>query len=261
MLIINRKNGEKEEISLVIKFQTEENIKKLQSGDIYTNNLKYFIDLERESGQVGIGDKDEAALLISNIVDLKFSDTETGQDIPIEKAIFGELGNKVCLGKTDARIQVDDYTKTPVLCLLGINKQELSVVDGGLVLTFDDDKINKIKKEFEGYTHALIIEPASFTKRIIDTAKTKGIHAEMDYIKYYNPNINQAERMNDYGSIRRAFWKKEYFKSQNEFRIAFDNSPIEHGEVLMNIGDISDISIMLDIETLLNKKFELKVHR
>ena len=59
MLIINRVNGEKEEIALIIKFQTEKNIKKLQSGDIYTNNLKYFIDLEQKSGQVGIGDKDE----------------------------------------------------------------------------------------------------------------------------------------------------------------------------------------------------------
>lgn len=261
MLIINRENGDIEEILLLIKFQTEANIKKLQSGDIYTNNLKYFIDLERESGQVGIGDKDEATLLISNITDLKFSDLETGEDIQIEKAILGELGRKVCLGKTDARIQVEDYTKTPVLCLLGINKQELNVVDGNLVLKFDDDKINKIKKEFKGYTHALIIEPASFAKRIIDTAKTKGINAEMDYIKYYNPNINQSERINDYGSIRRAFWKKEYFKSQKEFRIAFDNIFIEHGQILINIGDISDISIMLDVETLLNKKFELKVHR
>lgn len=258
MLVIESENGDKHEIALLIKFQTEENIKKMQQGYIYTNNLKHYIDLEEKEGKIGIGDRDEGTLLL-NDVDCKFRDTATGEDIPIERIFFGEKGEQIKIKVKGIRIQLDDDIKTPVLCLVGINKNETKNIDGNLILDFDDKTISKLREEFGGYTHALVIEPENFTKRLIEECEKQNIHPNLDFVKYYDPKINQGERVNDFNTIKSVFWKNDSFKNQKEFRVAFGNKHIESGQVLMNLGDISDISIMVDINTLLSKEFSIKI--
>ncbi|WP_339078721.1 hypothetical protein WIS01_13120 [Clostridioides difficile] len=62
-----KSDNEREDVCLLIKFGTKENLEKLKKGEIYTNNLKYFIDLEEKYGKVGIGDRDESTLLFNKV--------------------------------------------------------------------------------------------------------------------------------------------------------------------------------------------------
>lgn len=258
MLILDNEDGTFDEIALFIKFGTKKNIESMRSGNIYTNNLKYFIDLEDKYNQVGIGDKDEATLLL-NDTKVQFKNSKTGEELSIGKIFFGQDIPEDVFGNIVVRNQIDEHTKVPVLCLVVVNKNDLINVGEDLILRFTDEVISRFKSEFKDYTHALVISAGDFAKRIKDTSKSININAQMDYIKYYDPNINQQERVNDYFTWRRALWKKDYFKDQNEFRIIFDNSLIEEGQVLMNIGDLSDISLIYEIDEILNKDFALKV--
>lgn len=259
MLKITKENGEIEEISLIIKFGKEEHIDSLRKGDIYTNNLKYFIDLEKSYGDVGIGDRDEATLLLSD-VDLKITECETGKEVSLGYFMFGSAGDGIKFNNNTIRVQLDDHIKMPVLCLSGINKEELKEIGGNYVLQFSESEIDKLKEEFKDYTHALIIHAGPFIERIDKASIEKGINIYYGYVSYYDPSINQDERVRDYESIKRAFWKKEYFKSQKEFRIAFDNVSIDNGKVLINIGDLSDISEKIKISELLDKDYCLSVY-
>ena len=259
MLRIKQDNGEIEEISLIIKFGKEEHIDSMRNGNIYTNNLKYFIDLEKDHGDIGIGDRDEATLLLNN-VDLKITEVDTGKEVSLGHFMFGSSGEGVKFNNNTIRLQLDEHVKMPVLCLSGINKNELKQTDSKYILKFSEDEINHFKEEFKDYTHALIMHAGPFIERISEAADAIGTRIYCGYVSYYDPSVNQEERVDDYNSIRRAFWKKDLFKNQKEFRVAFDNKTIESGKVLINIGDISDISEKVTINELLDKNYSLTVY-
>ena len=41
---------------MLMKFGTEENLTKLQSGQLYMKNLKYYVDLEKAKDDEDVGD-------------------------------------------------------------------------------------------------------------------------------------------------------------------------------------------------------------
>ncbi len=49
----------------LIKFQSAERIKSLREGHLYAKTLQYYRDLERETGDDGIGDEFEAMLHVN----------------------------------------------------------------------------------------------------------------------------------------------------------------------------------------------------
>ena len=42
--------------SMLMKFGSEENLQKLQAGQLYMKNLKYYVDLEKETEDEAVGD-------------------------------------------------------------------------------------------------------------------------------------------------------------------------------------------------------------
>lgn len=47
----------KEGWSMLMKFGSEENLKKLHAGQLYMKNLKYYVDLEKTTDDEAVGDK------------------------------------------------------------------------------------------------------------------------------------------------------------------------------------------------------------
>ena len=43
--------------SMLMKFGSEENLKKLQKGQLYMKNLQYYVDLEKATDDEDVGDK------------------------------------------------------------------------------------------------------------------------------------------------------------------------------------------------------------
>lgn len=90
----------------------------------------------------------------------------------------------------------------------------------------------------------VITKPTDFIKRICTALKS---NLDIDFVKYYDPKDESKESFS-------VFEKQSTFAYQNEFRIAAnlkDDKPI-------CIGDIKEISRLLDASELMNFKYKVQ---
>ena len=57
----------KEGWSMLMKFGSEENLKKLQAGQLYMKNLKYYVDLEKTTDDEAVGDKYDGQMVLQDV--------------------------------------------------------------------------------------------------------------------------------------------------------------------------------------------------
>lgn len=72
--------NELKKLSLFVKFTKEEYVNDILDGNLYMNNFKYFIDLEKKKRIKGQGDKFEAAF-VTRAVDLRIIDPRTKKSL------------------------------------------------------------------------------------------------------------------------------------------------------------------------------------
>ncbi|MDX5658763.1 hypothetical protein SIM64_02105 [Clostridioides difficile] len=82
----------------------------------------------------------------------------------------------------------------------------------------------------------------------------------MGCVKYSNSKINELEEIKDFDTYKRAFWKDDSFEKQKEFRVVFMSERINQGKNLINIGDLSDISLKIRKEDIFNERFKLELN-
>ncbi|MCC0660682.1 hypothetical protein KGF45_10355 [Clostridioides sp. ZZV14-6154] len=258
MYIGNLRNHKKFESDILIKFSEEKHVDSLALGNIYTNNFNYFIELEKQSKIKGIGDKDEQALEIVGI-NIKNIERIDNIETDIDKQIFDKSIKEIFKGaKGKLRFESSEYDKkTPMFCTMRISKNELLEKKG---LIFSKEEIQSLKKDFEKYTHALIIDENNFKERMYKCCKNNNIDVIMDCVRYSNSKINELEKIKDFNTYKRAFWKDDSFEKQKEFRVVFMSERINEGKNLINIGDLSDVSLKIRKEDIFNERFKLELN-
>ncbi|ADL51379.1 hypothetical protein [Clostridium cellulovorans] len=89
---------------IFIKLGSKERLENLQkTGRLYMKNLKYFINLEKETGEKGRGDEQEASQLI------------------IKKHELFINGEEVEIGPPPGIIRDEKYLNSPIFCLMHRN--------------------------------------------------------------------------------------------------------------------------------------------
>lgn len=239
-----------ENIAFFIKFGKEEHINSLYEGNIYTNNIDYYIKLEDISGEVGVGDRTELSTKISNIENMTFTNNETGERIFLPN-ILGNLEIH----------PTEEEKKMPVFCITAIRKDELLEDEEGAYFSFNKIDIDKLKKDFKDYTHAILIDPTYFVEKISLASEKEKKCVDMNMINYYDPGINQENRINEITTHKKAFWKDNRFKSQKEFRIIFYEESIDNGLNLLNIDSLQDVSMIINKDEILDDQFKLRFNR
>lgn len=237
------------QILFFMKFGKRVNIKKLQDGEFYANNFKYYIKLEEKTGQKGAGDKEENALVVSN-AQIQMFDTKT---------------DKLFLrGSANVTIRNPEEELIPVFCMRYIDINDLkgiSLKDGimSATLEFSTDDINYFKREF-GDT-VLFISPVDFLNRLTESINLQKSKTDIvtGKVKYGNYAVNYHKRIESFTKniSDKFFWKNEkYFMRQKEYRIVFPNLRVnDHFDV--NIGSIKEITKLCDVDELNNKKFKI----
>lgn len=107
----------------------------------------------------------------------------------------------------------------------------------------DTYKIDSKMLKF-GESALIITKPLEFLERLIGKIES---NYDMDHVSYYDncPMVNGKYEI---------FQKQKTFEYQNEFRIAANL--IEDNSVF--IGDITDISILLDSQSLLELEYKIQ---
>ncbi|PGL58489.1 hypothetical protein [Bacillus cereus] len=254
-------NKYKDWIALYIKFSpyTDSLIK----GDLYMNNLQYYINREIETGDRGLGDKLEASVFMSGLnfrVEKtgKVPSEDTGANYTIRFEGDTDLGIKLetsldvpetkglPLEGTGANLKLrfDSDAKKPAFCLFSVTIDNMTIVDENekfyiAELDYTSEEKEKMIREFGN--EMLVIDPKYFSDRVEKAFLEKGYELVHRKIRYDDYSVNTIERLESYKNNDFFFWKDKYFEYQNEYRFVIPN--VETDEpIIVNIGDISDIS-------------------
>lgn len=213
----------------LIKFQNEDKIFKLRQGIVYANKLSYYRKLEEETGDMNVGDSFEAMIHVNEAI---IRCPETGE----EELLHDELIRT---------IHSDDY----VFCLFAIypNSSEYSFTD-----------IQKKELLSFGDTALIITDSDEFISRVKSAAKKEGYQVTFKAVQYYEPSIDNANIIFDiYRDISNiAFWKRDHYSYQQEGRFVFSNGDMSLDHLELYIGDISDISEVVSVESALSARVE-----
>ncbi|WP_232699434.1 hypothetical protein [Brevibacillus daliensis] len=237
-------------IYMFVKFQNnKDHLLSLQKGQLYMNNGRYFAELEKKSGTKGIGDKYELSQVM-NKVSLSFHHSETSE------LLFEAEADVLS-------ISMNAYMTKPLFCITQIDSQSLKIVkeyEESVDCQFDfgENDIEQLVKDFGEY--ALIISPGPFKERLNKALIDQGLLAHQGKISYVDYKVNSVERLESYHEFdpNHFFIKDLSFSHQREYRIVLASVDSEEPFVL-DIDDLTDISILIETRDLFSGNFSLKI--
>ncbi|MGG1481449.1 hypothetical protein ABE402_11150 [Bacillus smithii] len=215
------------------------------------NNLETYINMEKESGKKGMGDKFEAAHVLTG-VSVKMYDPNTNELIA-----SGTSSN--------LHFRINGDEKRPIYCMFAIDGSVLDVVGEDdefyhAKINLSDDQIERLINEFG--EQMFLVDPKAFIERVTAVFDENGYSYRAGLVRYDDYGVNSSKRLESYRKQDTDiyFWKDEFFEYQNEYRIVLTDQEIEE-PLIVNIGDISDISISFKASEFFNGKFELHIKK
>ena len=213
----------------LIKFKSKEIIDSLRSGKIYLNSLKWFRDYENDNGDMVIGDSFEGMIHISE-----------------GELLIPSISEHTHLEK---RLINTSATNSYVFCMSCIHPQNES---------FKYSELQKQDFREFGDTALVILDSEEFLKRIEAEATKQGYKIYFNEVRYYNPDVDDIARWSSLkqGMHNVAFWKREEYRHQQEFRMVILDDGQGQDHIELEIGDISEISMVFPIDKILNAEFK-----
>lgn len=217
-----------------LKFGKKENLEKLQTGNIYMKEAKYFRELETMSGMVGMGDK--------------YDSCTVQRDVPI-------WINGVKIPNADWFVGTNTMDeKTPIFCCTCLKEKDFIydslkkeyVVDSTIF------NIEKLKKNFGEFV-LVIPYPEFFVGRINKYCKMNDLDFRFKEVTYVDYNDKDKSWLQEYKNDLSHFFIKEKskFMEQKEFRMLLANVFTEEQKdyYCMNIPEgFEDFTMILPTE-------------
>lgn len=225
------------ELTVFIKITRDIYVPDFQSGKLYMNNLKYYVDLEKETQKRGIGDIREASL--ANIYK---------HELFIQ--VNGEERRKIPIGPAPGIIYDNEALFHPVFCSIGKVFVLDKINDKQYVgeISLKREEIEDFIDGTNSYKAIVVFNVIEFLERIYATAYKLKIAGKHGFIKYRDikfPNVIDGKWILD-----DTFTKDIRFKNQSEFRMEL----FTHAEqaFVLDVGDLHDVSIAIECEKLLS---------
>lgn len=227
---------------MLMKFGSEKNLQKLRNGQLYMKNLQYYVDLEKATDDEAVGDKYDGQMVLEN-VKITMYDYETGAFVAQMDAPTASMN----LG----------YLKCPVFCMFMFdyrNHTEEELIDDTLKVRyqFTEEQVEKMP----GFgSHVLIVKNGNeFMERIKNGLLREGYGYTRDFVNYHDGNRIDHLREVAADDKRIAFWKRQKYSYQQEYRILVHTQVEDH--LCVDIGDLSDITELIPTSVLLNTYME-----
>lgn len=212
----------------LIKFQSAERIKSFREGHLYAKTLRYYRDLEKETGDDEIGDEFEAMWHINEGF-LRFPDT--GETISLNDTLIPTANS-------------NDF----VFCIFGI-------YPALNLFAFTDEQKEKMLSF--GDTALIVLDSEELIRRVFSAAEKAGYEPHFGPVQYFNPAEDNANMIISAlkGMWNIAFWKRDKYTYQQEGRFVFTPGNGED-HIELDIGDISDITAVLPSKIILTAMVE-----
>ena len=222
-----------------MKFGSYSNLKKLQSGKLYAKKLQYYVDLEKETGSTDKGDMFESKQIIYNA-----------------KICLKDLHTSKTFETRADHIEIDyGYTEYPVFCMFLLDERNY-IRGSNSIYRYRFSSEQKDKMKNFGDSVLIIHDNDKFFNKVYNAAIRERIDFKRGLVKYYNIANDDnylIDTTND--RLMAAYWKRNIYSYQQEYRFLFKKSVEDHLEI--DIGNISDISCILNSNQVLKSEIEL----
>lgn len=219
-------------IHAIIKFGNRKWMDEFQKGKIHFKQLKQFQDFEKKHDNAKRGDKYEGAHMVLSPAQ--------------NKIVIGnyELDSNDLVGPI--RTYKNSSSKNPIFCLYTLTEE---IVES--FLTSNRTFLIDPKVQTFGDTAVYITDFKEFLNRFESALnKQLGIGYSRGLVEYVDVNEVNGE----WG----AFRKPREYDFQSEYRLLI-NSPINDPSIDLDIGDISDITISMPIESIQSIELQTKL--
>ena len=197
-------------------------------GDLYCNRLKYFRHQENDMQR---GDRFEASMVYppDSLLTLSNTNLKTGESVTWTIPP-GDLAANIWL-------RPNAYDHLSLFCMYAVDFRDLRK-------TPNNDAIRTVElpeKLWEFGEHAVVVfDVPTFIQRVERAALARNYKFYRSRVVYYDPILGLPDvPLNE--SL--AFFKRNQFAHQKEFRFAFNNSIAGNNAITVSIGNISDIAI------------------
>ena len=216
----------------LIKFTPTERVDGILKGNLYMKRCQYFRDKEKETSDDTVGDALEA---LWHINEAYIFIPDTG-----EFHVLKDTGIQTT--------RSNDF----VFCMFGIGKSKDQ-------FSFTEKQKTEIKKF--GDSAIVITDTGELRNRIMNAANERNLQVRCGYVSYYDNAVDSAETLvpiiRNMGNV--AFLKRNKYAYQQEYRVILNADGIdEEDHFILEIGDISDIAVVIDTEKILNSVVKKK---
>lgn len=181
--------------SLLMKFGSEENLKKTSSCQLYMKNLKYYVDLEKTTDDEDVGDKYDGQMVLQDIK-INMYTVDTNKFI----AQFNAPTASMDLG----------YLQCPVFCMFMFDyrnhvEEHLDGENLTVKYQFTEEQLKKMPNF--GDLVLIIKNGDEFVNRVKKGLLDAGYGFTRDYVQYYAFNNVEHLKQVQKDNSRIAFWK------------------------------------------------------
>ena len=223
--------------SLIKFFDNKDHVRDFLSGRIYANTLAKFKRLEGIDGS-GRGDRHEGTIawLQPGQGRLEIN----GMDITDDLA--GPM-----------QLQKSWLNHLHVFCLHAVHSGSLDMAQVSHV------NIEELRKEFlipdecrRLGEHAVVVNNVpEFIRRMESAAEVNSYRIARGLVRYYDPESFHG----NFRDVESIFHKQERHSYQREFRFVIDDGLLSNAPLILEIGDISDITRRFDFAELNGEEF------
>lgn len=211
----------KKQIFFLLKvFEKREYAEDFINGKLFLNRVSYFKKIEEQEDR---GDKHEAtdAWLQPNKVSLKIGNIEIKSE---------DIASPIV-------VQHEHHNNLHLLCLYASYTDKFDSVS--------EDNIEEFRKEVRindkclalGNHAVIILNSELFIERFINAAKKYNYGGKGQLVEYYDPKT-----FHGYFKEDSIFQKQIQYSYQKEFRFSIDTRTIGENPIIMELGDLSDIT-------------------
>lgn len=210
----------------LVKFKNEEIIDSLQSGCIYMNKLDLFRKMEQAEDDDKVGDNIDGLLHLHEAI-IHLPELGESQEVH-NQGIKTKYSNDYCYCF---------FSFQP-----GVSKFEFS-------------DVQKSKMEEMGDWALIITDFDKFLERLKEKAEAQGFEVYHGFARYFDPNIDSGNvlfsLLGEEGLKNVSFLKRNKYSYQQEYRFVLHKDGAIEDKVILQIGDISDISVKIKSKKVL----------
>ena len=230
-------------------YEKEEHADAFIRGSLFANSLRYFKRIENRDGR---GDKYEGAIiprLDGLSITLTCTDIETGE-------------------VSEITIPEEDFAAPPIIQPTRLDHFNVFCMYAGYSGAFKEistDNLQCFQKQLEipeectklGRYAVLIKNVTEFIKRVRVAAERENYEIWWRLLRYYDPEVGTPRLESSLDSI---FSKSKEYEYQREFRFAIDNGSVGRNHIILDIGEIDDITMCMDSREI-NRQIDIRIKR